>query len=87
MNADAVDETVNRAARQILDMFQLDERRSVQPTKIAELVNILKDVHSNGYGHGLHQGHYDYEPGGVFNPDGKLNRRPANVAGVQPAQP
>ena len=54
MDAATVDRTIDKAVARILalDGFK-------RPTDIAKLVAILDDVHTDGYGHGLHQGRYD----------------------------
>jgi hypothetical protein len=56
MDGPTVDATVNEAIIKILSLVGGGPKK---PTDIAKLVEILRAVHSDGYGHGLHQGHYD----------------------------
>jgi hypothetical protein len=54
MNADIVDDVINEAVHEIRQLHGC-----TRPTDIAKLVGILHRIHTDGYGHGLHQGHYD----------------------------
>jgi hypothetical protein len=55
MDARTVEDVINDATARILAI------NGSKPTDIAKLVKILHDVHTDGYGHGLHQGHVDAE--------------------------